>query len=63
MSIERIKTVSGEWFEAEESAQLAFLIWKRWGRDLPAAAAAWRRLMQNSTTDAQFEALVEAASR
>jgi hypothetical protein len=55
-----ISTTAGETFTAEESYQLAALIYKRFGREATVAAAAWRRLFRNSCTDAQFVSLVDA---
>jgi hypothetical protein len=52
-----VTTTAGERFSASESAKLAFLVFKRFGRDVAAAASAWRRLLGNSTPDAAFEAL------
>lgn len=54
-----IKTTSGERFTQADSAKLAFMIFRRFGRDYAAGAVAWRRLLQNSATDADFQALVE----
>jgi hypothetical protein len=42
---------------------LALLIWRRWNRDYAAAAAAWRRLFQNSTSARQFREMVDRAMR
>jgi hypothetical protein len=47
-------------FTERDSAALAFLIFRRWGRDLAAATSAWRRLLGNSCTEDQFAALVSA---
>lgn len=54
----RVKLANGETFSFDESCALARLIHKRWSRDMPAAASAWRRLFQNSTTVDEFAALV-----
>lgn len=54
-----VTTTAGETFSYEESCQLAGLIFKRFGRDIAAAAAAWRRLLQNSCTDEQFQEMVD----
>ena len=53
-----ITTVDGNEFTEGHSAVLAFMVWKRWGQDTTGAAAAWRRLLQNSCPDSEFEALV-----
>jgi hypothetical protein len=54
-----IHTTAKEIFSALESTQLARLIYKRFGRDIPAAADAWRRLLQNNCTDNQFIELLQ----
>lgn len=56
-----VTTTAGERFSGEDSAAMALLIWRRWGRDDEAAAVAWRRLMQNSCPDHQFMRLVRFA--
>jgi len=53
-----ITTTCGETFSYRDHTRLARLIHLRFGKDIEAGAAAWRRLMQNSTTDDQFEMLV-----
>lgn len=53
-NIQTITTTAGEPFTGEESALLAALIYKRFGYDHAAAAAAWCRLLGNSCTDTQF---------
>ena len=53
-----ITTTCGEQFSMDDHARLAFLIHRRWGRDIAAGASAWRRLFQNSCTDQMFEDLV-----
>jgi hypothetical protein len=50
---------TGETFTLDESRELARLVHKRFGRDLPAATAAWRRLLQNSATETDFKRLVD----
>lgn len=57
-----VRTTSGETFSGEEAAQLAALIYKRFGWELPAAAAAWRRLLGNNCSDDQFRDLAEFAT-
>jgi len=52
-----VTTTAGERFSASDSAKLAFLIYKRFGRDLSTAAVAWRRLLQNSTPESAFRSL------
>jgi len=58
-----ITTTDGSEFTEGHSAVLAFLVWKRWGGDTRGAAVAWRRLLQNSCPDADFEQLVEMGRR
>ena len=58
-----VKTTAGERFSASESAKLAFLVFKRFGRDVAAGASAWRRLLGNSTPDADFEALAKEGAQ
>ncbi len=53
-----ITTTSGERFTDADSQELARLIFRRFGRDLGAATVAWRRLLQNSTTERDFERLL-----
>lgn len=59
-AVEGITTTAGERFTPEDSVQLARLVLKRFGYEVPAAAAAWRRLLQNGCPDSDFEALVGA---
>lgn len=56
-----IKTTSGEIFTAEESCALAKMIYKRYGYDVKSAAAAWRRMLQNSCPDDMFEKMVRTS--
>jgi len=56
-----IATTNREVFTSAESVDLARLIFKRFGRDLEAATAAWRRLLQNSCTKEDFAALLDYA--
>lgn len=57
-----IKTTNGETWTVRDSSKLAFMIYIRFGRDVGAAAAAWRRLLQNSCPDSAFKAMVEQAT-
>lgn len=52
---------TGEVFELSDSQALASLVYKRFGKDAAAASAAWRRLLQNSTTESEFQQLVTGA--
>jgi hypothetical protein len=56
-----ITTTNKERFSDEESRDLAFLVYKRFGRDESAAADAWRRLLVNNCSTGQFMALVQAS--
>jgi len=58
-----LTTTTGRAFTGEESELLAALIYKRFGYELPAAAAAWRRLLGNSCTDQQFSDLANLGRR
>ena len=55
-----VTTTSGDKFTGLQHANMAWLIYRRFGNDMAAAAAAWRRMMENSTPDHQFEELVGA---
>jgi len=50
-------TRTGPWTR-EQSCQLALLIFLRFGKDLPQAAAAWRRMLENDCSDSAFAKLV-----
>lgn len=58
-----ITTVSGERFSAQDSASLAHLIWRRFGRNDLAACEAWRRLLQNDCPLEDFQRLVAEGGR
>lgn len=53
-------TTNGNPFTGVESAHMAYLVAKRFGFDYDAAAAAWRRMLENSCPTHQFEELVRA---
>jgi hypothetical protein len=55
-----ITTTNGESFPGTESAILAFLIYKRFGRDLFLACSKWRKMLGNDTPSEEFEKLVRA---
>jgi len=57
-----ITTTAGETFTWDDHARMAWLIHLRFGRSIQSGAAGWRRLMQNSCTDSQFEELVNAGA-
>ena len=56
-----ITTTNREVWTQAESEDLAARVFKRFGRDIPAAAAAWRRLLQNNCSDEQFRDLLKSA--
>jgi hypothetical protein len=59
-----ITTACGEKFEYEDSCDLAFLIYRRFAREMEDAHIAWQRLLQNNCSLSQFEKLVlEGRSR
>lgn len=59
-----ITTACGEKFEYEDSCDLAFMIYRRFARDMVDAHIAWQRLLQNNCSLSQFEKLVlEGRSR
>lgn len=53
-----VTTTARESFSRAESAALAFLIFKRFGRDLALVAFKWRAILVNSCDDTQFLTLV-----
>lgn len=53
-----IKTTYGETFNHNDSADMAYMIYRRFGRNIEAAHSAWRRLLQNNCELSQFEKLV-----
>jgi hypothetical protein len=55
-----VTTTAGETFTAEQSEELAYMVYRRFGRNLSAATSAWRRLLQNNASEGQFEKLVRA---
>jgi len=59
MQIEKspIVTTAGEEFTIRDSHVLAKLILKRFGNDIGSATLAWRRLLQNNCSEADFKRL------
>lgn len=53
-----VTTTNGKPFTLTQHVEMARLIYRRFGEDLPAATAAWRRLLQNNTSEAEFFELV-----
>jgi hypothetical protein len=58
-----VTTTNKEVFSVDESAELARLVFKRFGRDSDVAAAAWRRMLGNNCTVSQYLKLVDHAYR
>lgn len=58
MSDKNVTTTSGETFTYGETCALAAAVYKRFGYDVVAAAAAWSRMMQNDTTPGMFGTLL-----
>ena len=54
---EQVTTTAGEPFTAAETEILAALILQRFGWEVSAAAAGWRRLLGNNCPDADFRAI------
>lgn len=54
-----VTTTCGELFTGDDHAQLAVLVYRRFGRDAKVAAAAWRRMLQNGCTEEDFETLLQ----
>jgi hypothetical protein len=55
-----IKTTAGEIFSYEDSATVAYLIYRRFGRDFVVAHAAWMRLFQDNCSMQQFKEMVNS---
>lgn len=53
-----ITTTNGETFDREEHRALAWLMFKRFGRDKDAFCAAWRRMLQNNAEDHEILKLI-----
>ena len=58
-----VTTTNGKPFSEAEHAMLALLVYRRFGEDVSAASAAWRRMMQNATTDEDFTGLLDLAAQ
>jgi hypothetical protein len=54
-----VTTTDGQLFTHMEHVDLARLVFKRFGHDPDVATAAWRRLLGNGTSTADFLRLVE----
>lgn len=53
-NVPEILTATGERFTSEESCLMAFLLYKRFGRDPSLAVKKWREMLQNSCNTVQF---------
>lgn len=51
-------TTAGTEFSSTEAIDLARLVYKRFGNDMEAACAAWRRMLQNQCPVEDFAELV-----
>ena len=55
-----VRSADGTWFTTSDHYDLARLVFKRFGHEPEAAAAAWRRMLQNSATVEDFMGLVNS---
>ena len=53
-----VTTTNGSEFTGQDSADMARLVYRRFGCNLKAACAVWRRMLQNNCPEADFAALV-----
>lgn len=53
-----VTTTCGEVFSENDAADLAFMVYRRFGRDINAAHLAWMRLLVNNCPIYSFEGLV-----
>lgn len=53
-----VRTMSGEFFDCDDHALMAFQIWRRMGRNNEATGEAWQRLMQSDCPTSDVMALV-----
>ena len=58
-----VRTTSGEVFSGQESAKMASLIYRRFGKNLPLAAFKWRQMLGNNVSNEDFLALAQAGDR
>ena len=56
-----ITTVNGEKFSHQDSCNMAYMIYKRFGKDIDSAHSAWCRMLQNNCTVNQFIALIKSS--
>lgn len=57
-----VSTTFGETFNESDNAQLALLVYKRFGYDLESATLAWKRMLQNNATKGDFMKLLKKAA-
>ena len=57
-----IITTNGENFSHDNSADLAWMVYVRFGRNLASAHAAWCRLLQNNCYMSDYEKLIKRSS-
>lgn len=57
-----VTTTAGERFTGQEHAQLAALVFKRFGWDVEQATAAWSRMLGSNVTAEQFQTLAGFAA-
>lgn len=53
-----IKTTDGSFFSISDHADMARLVFKRFGHDITEASAAWSRMMETETDESDFFFLV-----
>jgi len=59
-----VTTTAEETFTLEDSQDMALMVYRRFGYDLCAATAAWRRMLQNNATRGDYlDLLIGAAAR
>jgi hypothetical protein len=56
-----VRTTARESFTGQEHREMALLVYKRFGRNLESATAAWQRMLQNSCTEQDFAELAGLA--
>ena len=53
-----ITTTNGDKFSYDDNCRMAVMVHIRFGRSIAASTEAWRRMLQNSCPQADFEAMV-----
>jgi len=54
-----VTTTAGKKFTETDHVALARLVYRRFGNDLGAATRAWQRMLQNSCSEADFNAMLK----